>query len=150
MSARAPTLTILVDRREQRPWEWTGTGITVEAGTLATGDYSVVGFADRMAIERKSLDDLVHTVIHDSTRWHAEVRRLADLDASCVVVEAGLPDLFARHYTGQADPRSVLGRVLSVELDFHVPVIFAGDRPHARVWATMWLARAARRCAQSH
>ena len=141
-------MTILIDRREQRPWSWDGiSSITTERATLVTGDYTLEGFADRIAIERKSLDDLVQTVIHAADRWHDELRRLAAMEAACVVVEAGVPDLLAKNYHGNADPRAALGRVMSVQLDFRVPVIFAGDRPHARLWATMWLARAARRCA---
>jgi ERCC4-type nuclease len=49
-------VTILIDTREQRPLDF-GSQLTRRA-TLATGDYSVEGLADSVAIERKSLADL--------------------------------------------------------------------------------------------
>ncbi|MFW5828627.1 MAG: ERCC4 domain-containing protein [Planctomycetota bacterium] len=145
MPGYANQLTILVDSREQRPWTWTEPGIATRRTALPVGDYSLQGLSDRVAIERKSLDDLVSTLIHHAKRWHAELRRLAAMQAACVIVEAGLPDLLAGRYSGGVHPHAALGRVLSVHVDFGVPVVFAGDRPHARLWATGWLIRTARR-----
>lgn len=149
MPAQHTALHILIDRREQRPWTWSEPGINTERCTLATGDYSVAGLSEHLAIERKSLDDLVQTVIHNAQRWHAELERLAAMRAACVIVEGSIPDLFAERYKSHAHPHAVLGRVLSAQLDFQIPVLFAADRPHARLCATAWLARAAKRFSAS-
>jgi ERCC4-type nuclease len=117
----------------------------VQPATLATGDYSLAGLEQQCAIERKSLADWTHTVIHDAERWHRELQRLSALTTAVIVVEAGLPDVFAQHQRSAAAPRAILGRALSAQVDYQVPVFFAGDRPHARLWATAWLARTARR-----
>ena len=45
--------TIAVDTREQRPYQYPGAQVC----TLPTGDYSVVGLKDRVAIERKTKAD---------------------------------------------------------------------------------------------
>ncbi|MCL2012618.1 MAG: hypothetical protein FWG75_07530 [Cystobacterineae bacterium] len=53
---------ILIDTREQCGFTFKHeryTGTEVEVGTLDTGDYSLVGLTDRVAVERKSLADLV-------------------------------------------------------------------------------------------
>ncbi len=42
--------TIVIDSREQRPYQFPGAVVK----TLPTGDYSIVGLTDRVAIERKS------------------------------------------------------------------------------------------------
>lgn len=55
---------------------------------LASGDYSLFGFADRIAVERKSLADLYSTVGQGRERFERELIRLADMEFSAVVVEA--------------------------------------------------------------
>jgi len=62
--------TIICDSREQLPYEFSGmewgAGETCVVPTvvrgLAQGDYSIQGLEDRIAIERKSLDDLYGSV----------------------------------------------------------------------------------------
>ena len=52
---------IIIDSREQRPFDFLSQNgdIETERGTLDTGDYSVAGLESRVAVERKSLADLV-------------------------------------------------------------------------------------------
>ena len=45
-----PKMIIAIDTREQRPYRF----VWSEIKTLTTGDYSVIGLEDRVAIERKS------------------------------------------------------------------------------------------------
>ena len=45
---------IIIDSREQIPYEFEGS----QVGTLKSGDYSLDGFQDRVAVERKSKADL--------------------------------------------------------------------------------------------
>ncbi len=53
---------IVIDSREQQPYTF---ACEVVKAKLDAGDYSVVGFEQRVAVERKSLRDFVGTVIHD-------------------------------------------------------------------------------------
>ena len=46
-----------------------------------------------MAVERKSLEDVVSTVIRSRKRFTRALRRLSEYDAACVVVEADLQDV---------------------------------------------------------
>ncbi len=70
--------TVVVDTREQHPWAFRGFRhdadrnnvpmiVPIENRALDTGDYSISGLEQRIAIERKSLDDLYNTVIHGRT-----------------------------------------------------------------------------------
>ena len=45
-------------------------------GKLDAGDYSVDGYENVVAVERKSLADFVHTVIHDFDRFAVELAKL--------------------------------------------------------------------------
>jgi ERCC4-type nuclease len=91
--------TIVVDTREQLPFrfeELRGDGkdgrcplfVPISHSPLATGDYSLEGFEDRIAIERKSLADLFATLSQGRRRFQRELERLAGYDFAAVVIEA--------------------------------------------------------------
>jgi len=98
---------------------------------LPAGDYSVEGLEERVAVERKSLDDFVSTVIHGRARFRNELRKLAGYRAACIVVEAGVFDVLLHRYRGDAHPNAVLGSALSIILDFRIPVFFCSNRQAA-------------------
>lgn len=144
----APRVTIVVDSREQEPWSFDPTLVAVERRALPAGDYSVAGLEERVAVERKSLDDLVATLIRRRARFGRELARLQGFDAACVVVEASLADVLAGRFRGGAHPSSVFGAVMSVIVDAGVPVFFCSDRQIACRFAQEYLLRAQRRLAE--
>jgi ERCC4-type nuclease len=123
--------TIIIDTREQEPYSFDARLAAAVRRALPAGDYSVQGLEGRVAVERKTLDDFVSTVIHARQRFRDELRKLAEYGAACVVVEAGVADVLLRHYRGDAHPNAVLGNALSIILDFRVPVFFCGNRQAA-------------------
>jgi ERCC4-type nuclease len=126
-SDRGPT-TIIIDTREQEPYSFDPRLAAAARRALPAGDYSVEGLEGVVAVERKTLDDFVSTVIHARTRFREELRKLAGYRAACVVVEAGLADILQKRYQGGAHPNAVLGSALSIILDFGIPVFFCGNR----------------------
>ena len=60
----------IVDTREQRPLNLAP--LRTEAGTLVTGDYSVKGLVEVVAIERKSLPDLLACIGQERERFDRE------------------------------------------------------------------------------
>ena len=129
-SSQGPA-TIIIDTREQEPYTFDPRLAGAVRRALPAGDYSVEGLEQCVAVERKTLDDFVSTVIHARQRFRDELRRLAEYGAACVVVEAGVADVLLRHYRGEAHPNAVLGNALSIILDFRVPVFFCGNRQAA-------------------
>lgn len=123
--------TIIIDTREQEPYSFDSRLAAAVRRALPAGDYSVQGLEVRVAVERKTLDDFVSTVIHARRRFRDELQKLAEYRAACVVVEAGVADVLLRHYRGDAHPNAVLGNALSIILDFRVPVFFCGNRQAA-------------------
>ena len=132
MSRSSPgRATIIIDTREQEPYSFDSRLVAAVRRALPAGDYSVEGLVDRVAVERKSLDDFVSTVIHARQRFRQELRQFAGYRAACVVVEAGVADVLLQRYRGEAHPNAVLGNALSIILDFGVPVFFCGNRQAA-------------------
>jgi ERCC4-type nuclease len=123
--------TIITDTREQLEYTFDPRLAASERRTLPAGDYSVAGLEGVVAVERKSLDDFVSTVIHSRERFHRELRKLTEYRAACVVVESGVIDVLQRHYRGEAHPSAVLGSALSIILDFRIPVFFCSSRQAA-------------------
>jgi ERCC4-type nuclease len=119
---------VLIDTRERTPWAFDTDLFVTERATLRTGDYSIRGLEDRIALERKNLGDLVGSVIQDWTRFRKELYRLAAFDVAAIVVEADLADVMNHRYESEAQPASVIGRVNGIFLDHGVPVYFWGPR----------------------
>lgn len=86
---------IIIDTREQAPFAFRHERMdaTTEPGTLAVGDYSLAGLEDRVAVERKSLPDLVMCLGRERERFERELARGAALDA--FAGRYRLPFLFA-------------------------------------------------------
>lgn len=121
-------VTIIIDTREQRPFAFSAPRVTTIRRALPSGDYSLEGFEDRVAVERKTLDDLVRSLIRSRERFLREIRRLERFEAACVVVEADWADIAERRYNGGAHPSAVFGAILSLIVDHGVPVYFLSNR----------------------
>lgn len=82
---------ILFDTREQVPFTFQGYDVDPETATLPVGDYSLPGFTDKIAIERKSLNDLISCLMNSNRdRFERELARGRHYDLFAVVVEASL------------------------------------------------------------
>ncbi|MCG3180461.1 MAG: hypothetical protein BIFFINMI_02822 [Phycisphaerae bacterium] len=131
--------TIVIDTREQAPWDFDCQTVRAK---LDAGDYSVAGLESAVAVERKSLPDFVHTVIHDVGRFCAELEKLAGYEAACIVVEGDLDRVLRGLETAAlrgARPESVLGAALWLGLTYGVPVIWCGSRQAARAFTDAYL-----------
>mgnify|MGYP000856649553 CR=1 FL=1 len=133
-------ISIIVDTREQVPYAFGSRQVVRQA--LPAGDYSVEGFESLIAVERKTLEDFVHSVIRDRERFKKELLKLADYLHPCIVVEASLPDVLLSRYPSGAHPNSVFGATVSICVDYCVPVFFCGDRQAARRFTEEFLVRA--------
>jgi ERCC4-type nuclease len=81
----------VIDTREQCPLDLSP--LRSVAGTLTTGDYSVQGLETVVAVERKSLGDLLGCIGQYRERFDREVQRLLAYSCRAIVVEATWPDL---------------------------------------------------------
>ena len=125
---------ILVDTREQCPFAFNHEkyfGTIVEPGALDTGDYSLSGLSDRVAVERKSLADLVACLSRERERFERELQRATGLDAFVVVIEAAWADLAGGQYRSEMNPHSACQSVAAFMARYRVPFVFAGSRAGA-------------------
>lgn len=124
---------ILIDTAEQAPWRFSPETITTRV-SLPTGDYAPHGHEHNICVERKSLSDLVHTVIHDWQRFSRQLRRMAAMDVAFIVVEAPVTTLIGAQYASDANPNSVRGKLNKILLHFGVHTLFLDNREIAALW----------------
>lgn len=124
---------ILVDTREQRPFtfEHERYDVQIQPGTLSAGDYSLAGLQDKVAVERKSLPDLVQCLGRERERFERELQRGAAIDAFAVIVEASWADLAGGNFRSQLNPHAACQSVLAFMARYRVSFLFAGSRAAA-------------------
>lgn len=123
----APVL--VIDTREPvlSPWEAFFTVPTIR-GTLPTGDYSLLACEDWIAIERKSLDDLVSCLSQNRERFEREMQRAARVGEFYVIVEAMYSQILRGQYRSQMTPHAAWESVLAFQHRYKIPFLFAGDQ----------------------
>jgi hypothetical protein len=148
---------VVVDSREARPWQLPA-GVPYVVRKLHAGDYSVLGREREVAIERKSLGDLVTTLFGKGTaprfepQWHRfqrELGKLASYRHAAIVVECSVADLADHRYRLAPDdpirrssiswanrldtlePAEILRRLQLVERTWKIPTVWGISHAHA-------------------
>ncbi|WP_286817266.1 ERCC4 domain-containing protein [Desulfobacter sp. UBA2225] len=137
---------ILTDTREQRPYSFESVpNVHVDAATLPTGDYSLPGFEDRAAIERKSISDLIGCLKGQGReRFERELSRARAYEFFAVVIEAGLHQISMKQYNSAMSPDAVLQSIAAFHIRYGVPFMFAGDRAGAEYLTHAFLSKYSR------
>ena len=117
--------TIACDTREQLPFSFQNIRIDrrkafvmTQRRTLPTGDYSIVGYEDKICVERKSLEDLYQTLGKGRERFLHELERMQIMDYSAVVIEASWqqisdPTNDNPFFYSKMHPNSVIGTIVA-------------------------------------
>ena len=122
--------TLLIDTREQQPLDFERYSSRFEhilRASLKEGDYSVFMPGDRrkIAFERKSLGDLVGTIIRGRDRFKRELERLKPYDYSAIIIEASHREVASPYSFSRVHPSSILGSLQSMQLQYGIDMIFA-------------------------
>jgi ERCC4-type nuclease len=139
---QAQWLTALIDSREQQTVSLAP--LPSEQASLPTGDYSIRGLEHVIAVERKSLPDLLAVCGRDRERFDREVQRLLAYPARCLVVEGSWADLLAGGWRSELTPQQVIGSVTGW-MASGLPVALVGSHEEAGKFIAKFLFIAARR-----
>ena len=139
---------VLVDTREQHPWELDPLQVQVEG--LATGDYS--SLCGRHILERKnSVDELVSCMTSGRERFEAELERMGSYESAVVVVEGDYADLAGGNYRSRMLAKSAVATLSSWQMKYRIPFLFVGNRNQAEQFAkTHFSLQFRQRLAQLH
>lgn len=128
--------TILVDSREQAPLVFVN--CPSERATLATGDYSVMGFENEFVIERKSLDDLAGSVTHDRDRFERELVRMRGYPFRRLLVVGSVEDIERHVYRSRVEPKAILASLTAFEIRYGLPVAYCPNPAAAALQVERW------------
>ena len=133
---------IIIDSREQDAL--TFANLPADVGTLDTGDYSVRGLEHLVALERKSLPDLLACVGRERDRFKRELQRLRAYRFRLLLVEADAAEIEAGDWRSELTPAHVMGSLAAWAAQYGLPVWLAGNHEAAGRFAERWLYQAAR------
>ena len=130
---------IVADTREQLPYTFDdirldGEPVTVPVmvATLSTGDYSIHGHENEIAVERKSVSDFYGTITRGRERFERELERMAMMNRAAIVIEGRFSDVACPAFFGsRISPESITGTVASFWTRYGVPCFFLADRTEA-------------------
>lgn len=114
---------ILIDSREQKPYQIPGQMVALD-----TGDYSLEGYEDQIAIERKTRNDMLGCIGQERERFTRELERLSDFDLAVIILECNFEDMLNLPDWSELQQAHVFGSILSWIPKYDVVFFFAGDR----------------------
>lgn len=144
-NVNAPEMEILVDTREQTPFLfqtpfYKKQGVQTTKATLQTGDYSLAAYEDLIAIERKSLPDLIACLGNERDRFERELQRAVALQHFAVIVEASYTDIKNGYYNSLLNPHAACQSIAAFQIRYGIPFLFCDTRPAAeyQCWSLLW------------
>ena len=139
---RPEHVTAVIDTREQH--RLCLDPLQVITDTLPTGDYSLKGMEHVVAVERKSLPDLLGCVGQQRERFDREVRRLLAYPCRALVVESTWAEVEAGEWRSKVAPQAAIGSLLGW-IEMGLPVVMCGDHERAGKYVARLLFTCARR-----
>ena len=141
-------LTIRVAGNEQLPLDFNSEYVKSGRGPIKTFDYALEGDQDNFAIERKSLSDMISSVVL-SDKWKHELAKIARAQSWLLsviyIVEASFDDVAKYDYmifkSGNVTSQFCYRRIAELIYDRNVHVVFAGSREGAAYAIALLLKR---------
>ena len=104
---------------------------------MRVGDYTVAGLEHVLMIERKSLGDLYKSLGTDARRFLEMWKRTDRLGIPLryLVIEATFEEVCQRYVFSSLPWQNVLSKLMSLQFNFNVHVVYAGDKVQASMYA---------------
>ncbi len=118
-----------MDSREQLSYQFKTPS---EVGALACGDYSICGLENHVAVERKTIDDLIGCLTTGRERFERELHKGKALDFFALVIEGSLSDIANGRYRSQMNPKSAIQSLLTFSVRYRLPIFFCESRQYGQ------------------
>lgn len=121
---------IVIDSREQLAYEFPNQATKV--AVLPCGDYSLEGGEHLVAIERKTIGDVIACLTTGRERFERELHRGKALEYFCLVLECSLGELVNGRYHSKMNPNSAMQSLLAFSIRYRLPVFFCENRQYGQ------------------
>jgi DNA excision repair protein ERCC-4 len=123
---------IVVDSREQKPlWKK-----DIEVKALNVGDYSLKGYENRIAVERKSLQDLFGTLGKGHKRFKKELERADGYDYFAIVVDGSYSDCKNKNFAGSFYSKMkgyvIIKILFTLHVKYKINIFFTSGRVESK------------------
>jgi len=149
ITRQIPKPIVLVDTREKYPFDFSRFPNWIAASkkqALKAGDYSLEGMESLLILERKTLTDLITTVIQERARFFTQCEKMSRYRWKALLIEASYEDIKTPYdedeYNTRAHPNAVSGTLDALEARYGIPVIYTScHKPLAEEKAASWLSK---------
>jgi DNA excision repair protein ERCC-4 len=132
-----PVVVIVVDSREQDALIFQN--LASVRGTLYSGDYSILGLEELIAVERKSIADLVSCCMGENReRFERELHRLRGFRFKRLLIVGSRGEIELQRYRSRIAPKAVLATLSTFEIRYDCPVVFAPTTFEAALQVERW------------
>lgn len=139
---------VIIDTREQRPYKFSGRHTI--SRKLDIGDYSLEGFQNQFAIERKELNDFVSCMINkkdcrNRERFTRELERAKErLHRLWILVECDFNQVLRGTFRSELRVSSAVATILAWQNRYPVNFVWGGNRAQSERLAERILERSYR------
>lgn len=146
ITRQIPKPVVLVDTREKSPFDFSKFSNWIaeeKRQKLDAGDYTVEGMENLLVLERKTLSDLITTLIQQRPRFLKLCEKMSQYRWRALFVQASYEDVKSPYgeYT-QAHPNAVSGTLDALEAKYEIPVIYTSRYQElAEEKAASWLSK---------
>lgn len=149
ITRQIPKPVVLIDTREKYPFDFSRFPNWIadeKRQTLKAGDYSIEGMEALLVLERKTLTDLITTLIQQRDRFLKQCEKMTKYRWRALMIEASYEDIKSPYdqdeYNTLAHPNAVSGTLDALEARFGIPVIYTSRyRPLAEEKTASWLSK---------
>ena len=149
ITRQIPKPVVLIDTREKYPFDFSRFPNWIAASkkqALKAGDYSAEGMESLLILERKTLTDLITTVIQERVRFFTQCEKMSKYRWKALLIEASYEDVKTPYdedeYNTRAHPNAVSGTLDALEARYGIPVIYTScHKPLAEEKAASWLSK---------
>lgn len=124
---KIPKPTIVIDSAEHMGYKFERFSNWFDGAVrkkLPVGDYTLLGMENEIAIERKTLPDLVNSIIQERINFIMRCERLSEFKKKCFIIEGSLSLLKTPYEESKAHPNAVLGSIIATQERWNIPVYF--------------------------
>jgi len=118
----------VIDSREQKPFEFKNHPVVVKSCDV--GDYQLYDFPNQVAVERKSLEDLVNCCGTERDRFERQLLRLLGVNERLVVIEGSWEQIEMGQWRSRINTLVVQNSILGW-IAKGIPFVLAGNRTRA-------------------
>lgn len=119
---------MVIDTREQSPLFKRTKGLISVVDTVKHGDYTIKGFEDRIAFERKQISDFYTYIGRERKKTITKLKALSQLDFAALVVEASWDDILQHQMFTKVHPSVAEGFLTSLNVRYNIHCFLDRDR----------------------